>query len=94
MGPPPPIPGKSGMGMGMGIGGSVPCRRVLDHVGNNICETYPRRIGQELDDASCIILGGKFSSFTGLPNPAWASLTDAISDMAVMALLVSRRRGS
>ena len=43
------------------------------HVGNNISETYPRRIGQGLNDASCI-LGSMLSSLVGLSNPAWVSL--------------------
>jgi hypothetical protein len=51
------------------------------HVGNNISETYPRRIGQGLNDESCI-LSSMLSSFMGLPNPAWVSLGNVVSHMA------------
>ena len=48
------------------------------HVGNNICETYPRWIGQGLNEASCM-LGSMLSSLMGLPNPAWVSLANVVS---------------
>ena len=53
---------------------------VLSHVGNNISETYPRRIGQGLNDASGI-LGSMLSSLMGLSNPAWVSLGNVVSHM-------------
>ncbi len=52
---------------------------MLCHVRNNIFETYPRRIGQVLNDVSCV-LGSMLSSFMGLPNPTWVSLV--VSHMA------------
>ena len=55
-------------------------RRNKSHVGNNISETYPRRIGQGLNDASCI-LGSMLSSLMGLSNPAWVSLGNVVSHM-------------
>ncbi len=54
---------------------------LVTHVGNNISETYPRRIGQGLNDASCI-LSSMLSSLMGLPNPAWVSLGNVVSHMA------------
>jgi len=45
------------------------------HVGNSICETYPRMIGQGLNEAACI-LGSMLSSLMGLPNQAWVSLAN------------------
>ncbi len=53
---------------------------VAPHVGNNISETYPRRIGQGLNDASCM-LNRMLSSLIGLPNPAWVSLGNVVSHM-------------
>ena len=54
--------------------------RALFHVGNNISENYPRRIGQGLNDASCM-LNRMLSSLMGLPNPAWVSLGNVVSHM-------------
>jgi hypothetical protein len=48
--------------------------------GAYICENYPRRIGQGLNDASCM-LGGMLSSLVGLPNPAWEILANVVSHM-------------
>jgi len=45
----------------------IVAKKGTSHVGNNICENYPRRIGQGLNDVSCI-LGGMLSSLVGLPN--------------------------
>ncbi len=42
------------------------------HVGNNICETYPRRIGQGLNDKSCM------RYIMGLPNLASGSLANVV----------------
>ncbi len=56
------------------------CQWFVAHVGNNICENYPRRIGQGLNDASCILCG-MISSFVGLPNPAWVILANVVSHM-------------
>jgi hypothetical protein len=53
---------------------------VRNHVGNNISETYPRRIGQGLNYASCILIS-MLSSLMGLPNPAWVSLGNVVSHM-------------
>ena len=59
------------------------CKPILamllqSHVGNNISETYPRRIGQGLNDASCM-LSSMRSSLMGLPNQAWVSLENVVS---------------
>ena len=43
------------------------------HAGSNTSEKYPRRIGQGLHDASCV-LGSMLSSLMGLTNPAWVFL--------------------
>ncbi len=51
------------------------------HVGKSICETYPRMIGQGLNEAACM-LGSMLSSLMGLPNQAWVSLANAVSHMA------------
>ena len=51
------------------------------HVGNNISETYPRRIGQGLNETTCI-LGSMVSSLTSLSNPTWVSLGNFVSHMA------------
>ncbi len=59
---------------------------VATHVGNNISETYPRRIWQGLDYASCI-LRSMLSSLMGLPNPAWVSLGNVVSHMGCYYLL-------
>jgi hypothetical protein len=59
--------------------------RVSCHVGNNISETYPRRIGQGLNDASCM-LNRMLSSLMGLPNPAWVSLGNVVSHMGELEL--------
>ena len=53
---------------------------VVVHVGNNISEKLPRRIGQGLNDVSCI-LGSMWSSLMGLPYPAWLFLGNVVSHM-------------
>jgi len=58
----------------------LPRETHTSHVGNNISETYPRRIGQGLYDKPCI-LGSMLSSLIGLPNPAWVSLGNIVSHM-------------
>ncbi len=57
-----------------------------DTNGNNISETYPRRIGQGLKDVTCI-LGRMLSSLMGLPNPAWVSLGYVVSHMDIITIL-------
>ena len=52
----------------------------MSHVGNNISETYPRRIWQGPNEASCM-LGSMLSSWMGLPNPAWVSLGNVVSHL-------------
>ena len=51
------------------------------HVGNNIGASYPRRIGQVLNDVSCI-LDSMLSSLMGLPNRAWVAGANVVSHMA------------
>ena len=53
---------------------------MIFHVGNNISEKWPRRIGQGLNDVSCI-LGSVLSSLMGLPYPAWLFLGNVVSHM-------------
>jgi hypothetical protein len=51
--------------------------RHMGHVGNNVSDAHPRRIGNGLNDASCMLII-MLSSLLGLPTPAWVSLEDAI----------------
>ena len=59
---------------------SLPAWMMMIHVGNNISETYPRRIGKGLNDASCMLIS-MLSSLMVLTNPAWVSLGDVVSHM-------------
>ena len=58
---------------------------------NNISEKYPRRIGQGLNDVSCI-LGSMSSSLVGLLNPAWVCLGNFVSHMADCTHIHARTR--
>ena len=57
-------------------------------MGNNISETYPRRIGQGINDAPCILKGARGSRVKGR---AWKSTSD---DSMTMRLSKSQDDGS
>jgi hypothetical protein len=52
----------------------------MGHVGNNVSDAHPRRIGNRLNDESCMLII-MLSSLLGLPNPAWVSLGNVVHHM-------------
>ena len=74
-----------------GAYGPMRCSVYAVPMWKNISEKYPRRIGQGLNDVSCI-LGSMFSSLLGLPNPAWVFLEKCFFPHASMLFVFVQKR--